>query len=727
VTTSARGSLEAPPAYRRVRQDLLRFSRAGISVRNAARMAVGTTISLVVGQLAGSWASGAAAAGGALAVGIASVVPSPRPRVGVLTSTAIGMAIATFVGSVTSGYAPPHIVVGAVVAFGCGLLVGVEPAFGAIAVNTLIAFLVYGRFAGTPLVAARTAGFVVAGGAFQVLLISFARHRPDVGRALAGLSRAYSALAELAARLQVDASSLPAADAIDAAAADVEFSLLAGRATDAWTSLASEAHRIRLELLSLASARSASEKLESTTDGEKAAFDRLSDATAEFLRLFAGGLSRATIPRNVEEALARVEAVVGEVVERGLRRSRESGARFGFVRAATAAQALAGQLRAVTLLMDDAVSVRRPRPHAAEAVLSARRVSRRGVRSFERVTHEMRANLTPRSDAFRHALRLAAVVTVATVVTHTAHLGRGYWLAMTAAIVLRPDFSATFTRGLGRALGTLVGVGVATALTVGVHPSGWLLVVFTGCFVWLAGTFFNASYLAFSVAVTGVVVFLLAGLDPHESATASDRLIETVLGAALALLAYVVWPAWGRRPAADALADLAEATHDYVVSVLRSYVDPAGFDPAGLSSLSRAVRLARTNAESAVTRSLADPGRLRVDARKTASMLAALRRLSIAAHTLRLQRPAEPLEVSTSVFGALVEGIDRELGDAAARLRFGRVVRVHEPLRERQRALSAVLAVREGRTAVLLSVETDEIVDATNSLNAVLDRGVAEQ
>jgi hypothetical protein len=46
--------------------DALRFDRSGVVVLDAARMAVGTTIPLVVGYLAGSWAAGAAAAGGAL-------------------------------------------------------------------------------------------------------------------------------------------------------------------------------------------------------------------------------------------------------------------------------------------------------------------------------------------------------------------------------------------------------------------------------------------------------------------------------------------------------------------------------------------------------------------------------------------------------------------------------------------------------------------------------------
>ncbi len=41
---------------------------------------------------------------------------------------------------------------------------------------------------------------------------------------------------------------------------------------------------------------------------------------------------------------------------------------------------------------------------------------------------------------------------------------RAYWLPMTVAVVLKPDFTATFSRGILRLLGTFAGLIVATAL-----------------------------------------------------------------------------------------------------------------------------------------------------------------------------------------------------------------------------------------------------------------------
>ncbi len=725
---------EPSPTWRRVVGDALRFERSRVVFLDPLRMTVGATIPLILGYLAGSWATGAAAAGGALSVGIASVIPSARPRYALLASTAAGMAVGTFVGSATSAHPVVHVVAGAILAFVGGLLVAVQPNFAGTGVNTLVAFLVYGRFSSPPLISLRTAGFVAAGGLLQLALVVVSRRRPRAGRALHGLSLAYGELAALARDLQVDRSSLPVAQAIDAAGVDLDFSF---RTTtgEAWTSLASEAHRVRLELLSLASARS---RFDRSDDERSARVADAGDRTAAFLDCVAESLARADVSAECDEALDSVEEAVAALdAERVSARVPPSshgrdGGGFVAVRAGAAAQALVGQLRAISAVLPDAVGASAPGLRPVAALRSATRVSRRGVRGVEVIAQRMLANITPRSDAFTHALRLAVVVTIATAVAHVADLGRGYWLALTAVLILRPEFAITFTRGVARAAGTLLGVAVATGVAVLTNPHGWLLVGLVAVSIWASGALFSASYALFSIAITGVVVFLLEGIDRNPVGTGEDRLLSTVLGAALALLSYVVWPTWGRRPAAEALADLAEATHRYATAVLRSYLDPTAdaADPAALSALSRAVRLARTNSEAALDRSLADPGARRMDAKTAARLLAALRRISITAHTMRLRRPDDAgalLTMSGRELTALANSVDVELGGVAARLRFGQVTRRHEPLRDRHRALltSVTEASRTtGKTdpaSALVVAETDELVDATNSLNAVLD------
>lgn len=729
------GGAAAPRTWRRVRDEALRFDRHGVRLRPSLRMAFGVTVALTVGYAAGSWAAGAAAAGGALAVGIPSVAPSPRPRIAMLASTAAAMALGTFVGSATSGYAGLHVVAVALFTFAGGLLVAVEPAVTAVGLNAIVGLVVYGRFPGSPETALKSAGLVAAGGLFQVVLVLVLRGRPHVGRALAGLSRGYAALGAYAADLDIDRSGLPVAEAIDAAVVDREFSFGAGASGpsgEACTSLADEARRIRLELLSLASARATAQGIDEPDADLLLSLDHLASRLRDFFDHVVDGLAHADVPADLDDALSAATDAIED-----LRRVAAAAphAQLIAARATTAGAALAGQLRAVAGLLPTAVEVKRSA--ASSAVRSATRISRRGAQVSRRtaqvsrrtaqgaevIVERMRANLTWQSDAFQHAVRLAAVVSAAAVIAHAVGIGRGYWLALTAVLVLRPEFSVTFARGVSRAFGTFVGVGIATIVAVTAQPHGWVLVPFVGVFVWLAGAVFNASYAAFSVAVTGAVVFLLAGLDTDPVTDARDRLVATVLGAALALGAYAVWPTWGRRPVADAVADLADTTQRYVGLVLRAVVDPAA-DTSATPAAGRAVRLARTNAEAAINRSLGDPASRRVDQTLTLEMLATFRRLAIAAHTLRLS----PIRALTDVPPALTEltvGIDSELEAIAARLRFGRVTVVRAPLRALHREVAAALPAGGAALRALVVAETDEIVDATNSLADIVDRASA--
>jgi len=61
------------------------------------------------------------------------------------------------------------------------------------------------------------------------------------------------------------------------------------------------------------------------------------------------------------------------------------------------------------------------------------------------------------------------------------------------------------------------------------------------------------NYLFFAIFLTDYVVVLL-GLPADQ--TAVDRLIGTVVGAGLALAAYVLWPTWERTSASEKFARL---------------------------------------------------------------------------------------------------------------------------------------------------------------------------
>ena len=318
--------------------------------------------------------------------------------------------------------------------------------------------------------------------------------------------------------------------------------------------------------------------------------------------------------------------------------------------------ALAGQMRAVAGMA----------PAAGQGGgLRSRRLHQRTNRPLQRVRADLaqlRANVSLHSPAGRHAVRLAVVVLVAEVISRQLPLNRSYWMVVAAVTVLRPEFGATFTRGAERALGTCLGVGLAGAIAVGLHPSEGSTVVIVGLLAWAAYSTFPASWAVGFGFITAVVVFLLNALSPDTLATASARLLDTLVGGTLGLIAWVAWPTWSRQPARQSLATLVGVDRNYVNRVLSTMTDGRPTREDEMRPLARRARLALTDAEATVGRSLAEPATKRIDADFSQRALAALRRLVQAVHVLRLDAQEADERQPIPELSPLAADIDTLLG-----------------------------------------------------------------
>jgi hypothetical protein len=174
-------------------------------------------------------------------------------------------------------------------------------------------------------------------------------------------------------------------------------------------------------------------------------------------------------------------------------------------------------------------------------------------------------------------------------------------------------------------------------------------------------------------------------------------------------------------PARQALADLVGAGRAYVRAILAVIAEGRRAGDAEMRTLSRRVRLSRTTAESTVARSLSEPATRRIDAEQSQGSLAAMRRLVLAAHVLRLdaqedhgRRPLPALEPLAADLDSLLRTVD-------AALRAGPQESMPPPalpdLRAKYDALERAAPDDPDSAAVL--VELDEIVDAANGLAAL--------
>lgn len=238
------------------------------------------------------------------------------------------------------------------------------------------------------------------------------------------------------------------------------------------------------------------------------------------------------------------------------------------------------------------------------------------------------ANLTLRSGASRHAIRLAVAATLASALARALGLPHGYWVPLTVLWLLRSDFGSTFTRGVQRYVGTTAGAVLATLFAATVHPGPYALsmlatVLSVGIFC-----FMLANYGLTGACTTGWVVFVstLAGIP--ELRAAVDRVLDTSLGAVIVLGGYLLWPTWERGDVGEMVADVIDADRRYAAVVLGCWLDPDPADRAAIERSRTDARVTRTNTEAVLDRAIAEPASSPdgLDPDVAAGLLAAMRR-----------------------------------------------------------------------------------------------------
>jgi uncharacterized membrane protein YccC len=328
----------------------------------------------------------------------------------------------------------------------------------------------------------------------------------------------------------------------------------------------------------------------------------------------------------------------------------------------------------------------------------------------------LRANLSLHSAAFRHALRLAGCVAIGEALNHVTGSRRGYWMPMTISIVLRPDFAATFSRGVLRLGGTLAGLLVATGIVHFLVPSTGIEIFLIVAFTFLLRCFGSANYGIFVTALTALVVFLVSitGLAPGPIMLA--RGLNTLAGGAIALLAYALWPTWERQLTPDLLADMLDAYRAYFQAVRDAYLKPEDNFNIRLDQVRLAARLARSNAEASIARLAGEPGVSEAQLTALHKILATSHRLIHAVMSLEAGLASSAPTPPRDAFRKLTNDIDATLYYLTASLRGSSIERGHLPdLREDHHALLQSGDASIGRYA-LVNVETDRIVNSLNTL-----------
>jgi uncharacterized membrane protein YccC len=328
----------------------------------------------------------------------------------------------------------------------------------------------------------------------------------------------------------------------------------------------------------------------------------------------------------------------------------------------------------------------------------------------------LRANLSLQSAACRHAIRLAVCIAAGDALGRSLGFHRAYWLPMTIAIVLKPDFTATFSRGLLRLTGTFLGLALSTALFHVLPNVFGIKVAVFAALMFVLRAFGGANYGIFVTAVTALIVVLfdLTGVAPKDVVIA--RGVNTAAGGVIALLAYALWPTWERTQIPESLARVLDCYRDYFRAIRRSYEQPSVSFARELDQTRVPGRRARSNLEASIDRLLSEPGTSTDQVTLLNGILASSHRLVHSLMALEAgligSHPAPPREA----FKPFADDVDLTLYYLSAALRGSPNVLESLPdLREDHHALAGSGDNLTERYA-LVNVETDRI---TNSLNTL--------
>jgi uncharacterized membrane protein YccC len=692
-------------------QIVTHVDRNKISVAQALRNSLGVVIPLIVGQMLGMPRGGLAMASGALNVSYSDGSDPYRQRAKRMLASTMWCSVAVLLGGLTAHNNVVSVLVATGWTFIAGMLVALGTTAGDVGVISTVVLLVYAAQPLTPRQALEAAGLALCGGLLQIFL-SIAlwpvrRYKPE-RRSLAML---YSELARIATHPS-DATGAPvgtweiaqAHEALANLATDMSLAALR------YLSLLSQAERIRLSLVTMARLRHRFTR-EDQSHPAIAAFDQYRENAAHLLESVAESLLSGKDPGLASDRLA-LGLSLAERLAVNETTSRQSFSSAVLRDMKFQADALGGQLRAVFEL------VRNTTPQGQEAFEKREAAQPLWLRFAGRLA-TLRANLNFDSVVFRHAVRLMVCVAAGDAFGRILHPYRAYWVPMTIVLVLKPEFAVTFSRGVLRIAGTLIGLALATALFhfLAIHTATEIALI--GLFTFLMRLIGPANYGIFGVTISALVVLLIAitGITPNQVIHA--RAVNTVLGGVFALAAYAAWPSWERNRIPELFGALLEAYRKSLRAITAALLEPGPNSSRERERTRQAARTARTNLQTSLERLAAEPGISQEQLAQVNGMLASSHRFAHAIMALEAgipgaaapnQPPARP------EFRTFASAVDQSLGLLAARIRGQRIAEREFPdLRAAQLRLASSGDPQLERYA-LSNVEADRMANSLNTL-----------
>lgn len=177
------------------------------------------------------------------------------------------------------------------------------------------------------------------------------------------------------------------------------------------------------------------------------------------------------------------------------------------------------------------------------------------------------APLDPRRLTWRHGIRVAVGVAIGQVIALLLGDGHAFWIPLTIAFIVKPDWAYTVLRTALRLAGNLAAVvviGLTASWLVGVP---WAFIAVAFILAWMTFRWVSGNYAIDAFAVAGFILLVDTLLDPGQSLVL-DRIGFTLVGSVVGIAVALVLPTWVSRDIPAAVGNLLSSLRDSVSVIL---------------------------------------------------------------------------------------------------------------------------------------------------------------
>lgn len=167
----------------------------------------------------------------------------------------------------------------------------------------------------------------------------------------------------------------------------------------------------------------------------------------------------------------------------------------------------------------------------------------------------------------RAGFRLMVAASLALLAANALQLSHGGWVAATAVALLRPDHRALTEDTIARALGTAIGAVLVLPLVWLTMGEFWAYVAMVAVLAYLTYVITSANEGLFVIAITIETVFTRAVVGENPIEVATSRMVDVLLGCAIAVLLLLVMPLRHGKKLRYELAEYARISSNWLLSV----------------------------------------------------------------------------------------------------------------------------------------------------------------